>query len=81
MAHAFPPRDGRIHFDDDKYFTEKGSFWNKSQGLLYDAVYEIGHALGLHHSTPKDSVIWPERKRGVPKLSREDIAGIRYLCY
>ena len=57
VAHASLPKGGRIHFDDDEYFTEKGSFWNGSQGLLYNAAHEIGHALALHHSVIKNSVV------------------------
>lgn len=79
FGHAFPPRDGRIHFDDDEKFTELGSFWNGSQSLLYSAVHEIGHALGLRHSRNKNSVMWPEMKRGAPKLSQDDIDAIQYL--
>ena len=79
LAHAFPPRDGRIHFDDSEKWTEKGGFWSASQSLLYNAVHEIGHALGLNHSNKKDSVMWPEARKGVPKLSRDDVRAIRAL--
>lgn len=32
--HALPARDDRIHYDDDKKFSEEGSFWSKLQSLL-----------------------------------------------
>lgn len=79
VAHAYAPREGRIHFDDDEKWTEKGGFWSRSQSLLFTAVHEIGHALGLNHSNRKDSVMWPEAQKGVPKLSNEDVRAIRQL--
>ena len=79
VAHAYAPREGRIHFDDDEKWTEKGGFWSRSQSLLFTAVHEIGHALGLNHSNRKDSVMWPEAQKGVPKLSSEDVRAIRQL--
>ena len=79
LAHAFYPQDGRLHFDDDEYFTETGSWWNGSQSLLYVAVHEIGHALGLRHSDVKGTVMWPTASRGTPKLHQDDIDGIRSL--
>ena len=79
LAHAFYPQDGRLHFDDDEYFTETGSWWNGSQSLIYVAVHEIGHALGLQHSNVKGTVMWPTASRGKPKLHQDDVAGIRSI--
>ena len=78
LAHAFFPTDGRIHFDDEERFTETGSIWG-ANSLIYVAVHEIGHALGLGHSNVKGSVMWPTASRGTPKLHRDDIAGIKSL--
>ena len=85
LAHAYFPSDGRIHFDNDERYTETGAssgwwFWKKeSQSLLYVAVHEIGHALGLKHSNVKGSIMWPTAKKGTPTLHSDDINGIRSL--
>lgn len=85
MAHAYFPSDGRIHFDDEERYTETGKtsgWWlskKESQSLLFVAVHEIGHALGLEHSTVKGSVMWPTAKKGRPTLHQDDINGIRSL--
>ncbi|KAJ7378506.1 peptidase M10A [Desmophyllum pertusum] len=85
LAHAYFPSDGRIHFDNDERYTETGAssgwwFWKKeSQSLLYVAVHEIGHALGLKHSNVKGAVMWPTANKGAPTLHSDDINGIRSL--
>ncbi|XP_078381219.1 collagenase 3-like [Oculina patagonica] len=85
LAHAYFPSDGRIHFDNEEYYTESGKssgwWWGKktSQSLIYVAVHEIGHALGLKHSNVKGSVMWPTAKTGWPTLHQDDINGIRSL--
>ena len=85
LAHAYLPSDGRIHFDNEEYYTESGTssgwFWWKrnSQSLLYVAVHEIGHALGLKHSNVQGAVMWPTAKTGTPRLHQDDINGIKSL--
>ena len=85
LAHAYFPPDGRIHFDDEEWYTEfgrsSGWWWGKKEswGLLYVAVHEIGHALGLEHSDVKGSIMWPTANRGTPTLHQDDINGIRSL--
>ena len=44
LAHAFYPRDGRIHFDEDEYFSD-GPYSGYTD-LRFTATHEIGHALG-----------------------------------
>lgn len=86
VAHAYYPSRGLVHFDDDEQFTEFGGivtgwWWNQRQstGLLYTAVHEIGHALGLMHSDVKEAVMWPLAKSGTPVLHQDDIDGIHSL--
>lgn len=86
VAHAYFPSAGKLHFDDDEQFTEFGKkvtgwWWNRRQstGLLYTAVHEIGHVLGLKHSDVQEAVMWPLAKSGTPVLHQDDIDGIRSL--
>jgi hypothetical protein len=54
LGQAWYPRDGRIEFDDEEvWFTSTKHEPHKPVGqmnLLWVAVHEIGHALGLAHS-------------------------------
>lgn len=85
IAHAYYPSRGFIHFDDDEHFTELGGvqgwWWNsrQSRSLLYTAVHEIGHALGLAHSNVQGAVMWPLARNGRPVLHQDDIDGINSL--
>ncbi|XP_028394280.1 matrilysin-like [Dendronephthya gigantea] len=79
VAHAFYPEDGRIHFDRDEKFTTGQA--TSEVNLLSVAAHEIGHALGLGHSTDSKSIM---RAQYQPystdlALSQDDIDGITYL--
>ena len=43
LAHAFYPQDGRVHFDDDEYWTVNGDV---GKNLEFIATHEFGHSLG-----------------------------------
>jgi len=84
LAHAFYPHtneglSGDVHFDDDEQFT-LGS--PNGKNLLWVAVHEIGHSIGLEHSNVRESIMFPWYKgyQGdeVP-LTYDDIVGIQAL--
>lgn len=78
LAHAFYPEDGRIHFDESEKFTlNSGSGTN----LLWVAVHEIGHVLGLDHTNVKGAIMHPIYSDDIQevKLHSDDIAGMQYL--
>ncbi|KAJ7540823.1 hypothetical protein O6H91_10G032700 [Diphasiastrum complanatum] len=83
LGHAFSPEDGRFHLDNAEYWTvdmnsEQSSF---AMDLESVAVHEIGHLIGLGHSSTKDAIMFPsltprEVKR---QLVGDDIRGAQAL--
>ncbi|CAG9948812.1 unnamed protein product [Clonostachys rosea f. rosea IK726] len=77
LAHAYfpPPAGGQlsgdIHFDEDENWTEDFS--------MQVALHELGHSLGLRHSTDPSAVMFPTFSSGRRSLGTDDIAGIRRL--
>ncbi|KAL9170738.1 hypothetical protein ABFS82_04G166200 [Erythranthe guttata] len=78
MAHSFPPPDGRIHFDVHRKWAwvhKKNAYDMQTVGL-----HELGHALGLDHSTIFKAVMYPIIYPGERKgLHKDDIDGIKAL--
>ncbi|GFQ03110.1 metalloendoproteinase 1 [Phtheirospermum japonicum] len=78
LAHAFGPPDGRLHFDEDEdwvYGTVKDEF-----DILTVGLHELGHVLGLGHSTDDGAIMWPYVGSGERKgLGKDDKNGIRAL--
>ncbi|KAJ7224949.1 hypothetical protein O6H91_Y464300 [Diphasiastrum complanatum] len=83
LAHSFSPEDGRFHLDNAEYWTadmtsEKSPF---AMDLESVAVHEIGHLIGLGHSSAKNAIMFPslsprEVKR---QLVDDDIQGSQSL--
>lgn len=78
LAHAFSPgfgRGGDMHFDDDETFTASTGI-----NLQQVAVHEIGHSLGLGHSSDQSAIMaafYAYRQNFA--LGNDDIAGIQSL--
>uniref|UniRef100_A0A0M3HMS1 ZnMc domain-containing protein n=1 Tax=Ascaris lumbricoides TaxID=6252 RepID=A0A0M3HMS1_ASCLU len=78
VAHAFYPTEGKLHFDADEKWT-----LNRRDGVnLYQtAVHEIGHIIGLEHSTDERAVMFPSYRPYDPEytLADDDVRGVRRL--
>lgn len=80
LAHAYAPTAGLFHFDADERWSI-----NPSSTNFFDvesvAVHEIGHLLGLHHSTDPNSIMYPTMPAGQKKatLGADDVQGIQAL--
>ena len=78
IAHAFPPTDGRFHYDADEQWAVGAT--PNSFDLETVALHEIGHLLGLGHSEVEGAIMYPSIATGVTKgLHRDDIDGIKAL--
>ncbi|XP_041011284.1 metalloendoproteinase 2-MMP-like [Juglans microcarpa x Juglans regia] len=85
LAHAFSPTNGRLHLDGDESWVVSGDSTTSSSTSAVDlesvAVHEIGHILGLGHSSVENSIMYPtisSRTRKV-ELANDDILGIQEL--
>ena len=83
LAHAFYPAPtapepiaGDIHFNDTlKWGTDDPRRWD----IFSVALHELGHTLGLVHSSDPDSVMYPMYRAAVNGLSPADIEAVRSI--
>lgn len=78
LAHAFFPEDGRLHFDNDETWSQGTT---AGISLRQTATHELGHILGLDHSTVKSAVMYAYYSGYTAsfKLDPDDISGIQSL--
>ncbi|KAK1404466.1 Metalloendoproteinase [Heracleum sosnowskyi] len=78
LAHAFAPTDGRLHCDAEESWSI-GALANYTD-LETVALHEIGHLLGLDHSSVADAIMYPTIPTGAVKdLHDDDVQGIKAL--
>lgn len=84
LAHAFYPKDpetGDVHFDDDEIWatTVTSPFECQPMDLMAVALHEIGHSLGLQHSSNESATMHEEAGETRRYLNIDDILGVQSL--
>ncbi|KAK4409904.1 Metalloendoproteinase 2-MMP [Sesamum angolense] len=78
LAHAFAPTNGRFHYDSDETWSVAPV--TNAFHLETVALHEIGHLLGLGHSSVEGAIMYARIQRGeVKNLHADDIQGIKAL--
>lgn len=81
LAHASFPNPYEenqvfLHFDDDERWVDSET---RNVDLLTVAAHEIGHTLGLAHSSDPEALMFPSYSGPHRFLSRDDVAGVQSL--
>lgn len=80
LAHAFYPEDGDVHFDDaESWTTSTRSNATQPIDLVTVAAHELGHSLGLEHSSDPSALMYPYYSGSHRFLGTDDIEGIQFL--
>ncbi|KAG6668592.1 metalloendoproteinase 3-MMP-like [Carya illinoinensis] len=78
LAHSFGPSDGRLHFNKEQQWSVVAT--PSTFHLRSVALHEIGHLLGLAHTSLEDAIMYPSFRAGQSKdLTEDDIDGINNL--
>ncbi len=88
LAQAYFPKDvnpsriaGDVQFDSSESWEIGNARGSRAFDLVLVAVHEIGHALGLDHSSVAGSIMYPSVSptQSFSKLSTSDVTAIRSL--
>ncbi|XP_058840731.1 matrix metalloproteinase-19-like, partial [Topomyia yanbarensis] len=71
LAHAFFPEVGDIHYNRDRSYSE--------EEFLSASMHEIGHSLGLDHTTSRSSIMFPMHIRYHTEIPEEDRKALQAL--
>ncbi len=81
LAHAYYPEyGGDVHYDDDETWTD--DLRDSSQqpiDLQTVALHELGHSLGLKHSSIQDAIMYTYYGGSHRELHDDDIQGIQNI--
>ncbi|WCJ20894.1 matrix metalloproteinase [Euphorbia peplus] len=75
LAHGLEPQQGKLHYDADDKWANRGG--TDAMDIESVALHEIGHILGLAHTSVTDAIMFPTINTGETKtLKDDDIQGI-----